>query len=128
MEGKLGKVLTTIQPKIFVKEGSTRASEVSGQKPTLSLCGIDLSQRQRPMPPAWSAIFVRPEGRAARLPVIGSGFASFRGARFPHYQKFARVKPPLTSIIRTAARARNFAPVALRESTSLLVSSPLRSI
>ena len=48
MEGKLGKVLTTIQPKIFVKEGSTRASEVGGQKPTLSLCeSIFLSGKGR---------------------------------------------------------------------------------
>ena len=79
---------------------------VSGQKPTLSLCGIDLSQAAKADAPAWPAIFVRPEGRASRLPVIGSGCASFRGARFPHYQKCARVKPPITSIIRTAAIER----------------------
>ena len=29
-----------------------------------------------------------PERRACQLPVIGSGFASFRDARFTHYQKF----------------------------------------
>ena len=31
--------------------------------------------------------FVRPEGRAGRLPVIRSGFASFRGALSTRYQK-----------------------------------------
>jgi hypothetical protein len=33
--------------------------------------------------------FVRGDGRADRLPVIGSGFDSFRGARSSHYQKFS---------------------------------------
>jgi hypothetical protein len=40
--------------------------------------------------PAWPAAanLSCPEGRACSDPVIGSGFASFRGARFTHCQKF----------------------------------------